>query len=224
VVEYEKYADGLSKDSIDPEIQDFENRIRVLTERLTSALTARSRKIVTQYKREAEFDGLTGLHIRRYFDKRIRRDVETARKKDRALSLIFIDLDDFGQVNKEYGFPTGDQTLRLVASTILESIRDTDWAARYGGEELCIVLPDTDEKNALKIAERVWKRIKKEKISTDDNREFFVTASLGVAELLPSDIDAGDFIQRTSDRTRTAKKNGKDRICIDDTEAILEEE
>lgn len=213
VIEHETYFGSLEQEGGDPAILDFENRIKVLTERLTGALTSKSKQMVTQYKQEADHDGLTGLHIRRYFDRRLAREFEQAQNKKRPLSLIFIDLDHFGKVNKTYGFPTGDKTLQHVAEQIKDTIRVVDWSARYGGEEFCIVLPDTEEKQACEIAERVWKEIGKEPVKVFDGREFTLTASIGVAEVIIADADITAFIQRTSDRTRYAKEHGRNQVC-----------
>lgn len=216
VVNYSDYLEEMYLDDTDPEIKDFENRIKVLTERLTNTLTTKSKKLMSQIKTEADKDGLTGLFVRKYFDKRISREYETARNKDRDLSLIFIDVDHFGMVNKTYGFPTGDQALRIVSKQIHDSIRNVDWAARYGGEEICIILPDTNEDEACEIAERIWNNIGRQHLKAFDGRNFRITASLGVAEVRPDDSDLDAFIQRTSDRTRRAKENGRNQICRED--------
>jgi len=149
VIDYASCFGSMEQEGGDPAILDFENRIKVLTERLTGVLTSKSKQMVTQYKQEADHDGLTGLFIRRYFDRRLAREFEMAQGKDRSLSLIFIDLDHFGKVNKTYGFPTGDQTLRNVAGQIKDTIRTVDWSARYGGEEFCIVLAGYRRKTSL---------------------------------------------------------------------------
>lgn len=216
VVSYNDYAEELTLEGNDPEIKNFENRIRVLTERLTNTLTSKSKQLMSQIKMEADHDGLTGLYIRRYFDNRISREFDIAKTKNHHLSLIFIDIDHFGMVNKTYGFPTGDQALRVVSQKINESIRDVDWAARYGGEELCIILPNTEEDEAYHIAKRIWNEIGNQNLKAFDGRGFLVTVSIGVAELNTGDKDLTSFIQRTSDRTRYAKEHGRNQICRKD--------
>ena len=197
-------------------ITDFENRIRVLTERLTSVLSAKSRQIISHLQQEADFDGLTGLYNRRYFDRRIAREFERIRPDGGMLSLIFIDIDHFGQVNKTYGFPTGDMALQEVSRVLKSSIRSVDWPARYGGEELCVVLPGTDETAACEVAERIWRAARTATLTAYDGRSFHLTISVGVAELCSDDRILLDFIQRTSDRTRYAKEHGRDQICCCD--------
>lgn len=213
VVEYDSFSAQVVENSGDPAIKDFENRIRVLTERLTGSLTQKSRQMVSLYKREADHDGLTGLYVRRYFDKRMPREFEAARNKVRPLSLIFLDIDHFGQVNKTHGFPTGDHALQRVAEVIKNSVRDVDWAARYGGEEFCVILPDTDENHACEIAERIWEGIGDMELTAFDGTTFRLTASLGISELAPEDRRIKDFIQRTGDRTLYAKEHGRNQLC-----------
>lgn len=223
IVEYSEYYDEVEQEGSDPEIRDFDNRIRVLTERLSGVLAAKSRQMMTQYKKEAEFDGLTGLFIRRYFDRRMNREFEKAVENGRPLSLVFIDIDFFGRVNKTYGFPTGDKALQMVTAGIKRCIRTVDWAARYGGEEFCVVLPDTPEQDAVKIARRIWEEVGRERIYAFDGRAFGLTLSIGVAQVDPHDTDLQTFIQRTSDRTRFAKQNGRNQVCCDDMGELCED-
>lgn len=212
---------GDEESDIDPteaSILDLENRVRVMTDRLTSLLTSRSRELVAQLKREADYDGLTGMFNRRYFDHRMVREFNNARSNNTPLSLIFIDIDHFGKVNKTYGFPTGDRTLQMVAQKINDNIRPVDWTGRYGGEEFCVILPGTREADAVDVAKRIWKAVGADQAQAYDGRTFSVTLSAGVAQLKDSDVTLLDFIQRTSDRTRYAKNNGRNQICSSSNE------
>ena len=216
--------EGNNGDSVDASLQDFENRVRVLTDRLTAVLTHKTRQLVTQLKREAEYDGLTGLFTKRYFTRRMGREYDRAVRMNSPLSLIFIDIDHFGQVNKTYGFPTGDRALQQVTGILKNSIRTVDWSARYGGEELCVILPDTEEKEALEVARRIWENVGGSQVRSFNGKDFSLTISVGVAEIR---IDEGeelpDFIQRCSDRTRRAKENGRNQICLVDREEASDE-
>jgi len=205
--------DSSDIDSTEASILDFENRIRVMTDRLTSMLSSRTRELVTQLQKEADYDGLTGLFNRRYFDRRMAREFNNARSNNTPLSLIFIDVDHFGKVNKTYGFPTGDRTLQMVSQKIKDNIRVIDWAGRYGGEEFCVILPGTRKAEAVDVAERIWKALGTAQAQAYDGSNFSVTLSAGVAELEDSDATLLDFIQRTSDCTRYAKKNGRNQVC-----------
>jgi diguanylate cyclase (GGDEF)-like protein len=195
----------------EPAIIDFDNRVRVLTDRLAEYLSQKGRILARGFQDEAELDGLTGIFNRRYFDRRILREFELAHRPDRPLSLLFFDIDDFGAVNRDYGYPAGDRCLKAVTAAIARSVRSTDWVARYGGEELCAILPDTPLDEAAAIAERILETIRAIEATTVDGRKFKVTASCGVVETRGRDAEVPEFVQRASDKVREAKKAGKDR-------------
>ncbi len=193
----------------DPDIVDYDNRVRVLTDRLAEYLSQRGRNLARIFRDEAERDGLTGIFNRRYFDRRIARELDLARRPDRPLSLVFLDLDDFGAVNRTYGFPAGDRLLTAVAGAISRSVRSTDWVARYGGEELCAVLPDTCLESAVVIAERILAEIRQITAVSVDGRSFGATASAGVVMTRGEDAGVPELLQRASDKVREAKRAGK---------------
>ena len=193
-------------------VEDFENRVRVMTERLIKVVTARGKAMAQSLRDEADLDGLTGVYVRRYFDRRLGREFERARGDARELSLLFLDVDHFGEVNRTYGFPTGDSALRYIAGVLKDSIRVVDWVARYGGEEFCVVLPDTSAEEAVAIAERIRKRIESGSVETYDGRVLSLTASLGVGTILASDQTIVDLVRRISDKTREAKRLGRNRV------------
>ena len=192
-------------------IRDFENRIRVTADRLVEYLTIRGRRLADHYREEANRDGLTGLFNHRYFERRITREMANARKDDRPLSLLFLDIDNFGEVNRKYGYPTGDEALRYVVGVMNDSVRSVDWVARYGGEEFCVVMPVTPLEEAAIVGERVRQRIAQGKVTTYDGNILKLTASIGLAQLNSND-EMVDFIQRASDKTREAKRAGKDTV------------
>jgi two-component system cell cycle response regulator len=197
----------------DPDLVDYDNRVRVLTDRLAEYLSQKGRKLARVFQDEAERDGLTGIYNRRYFDRRIARELELARRPDRPLSLLLFDLDDFGAINRTYGYPAGDRTLKAVTSAVAQSVRTTDWVARYGGEELCAVLPDTPLDTASAIAGRILAQIRLVVVVSVDGRTFGATASVGVVETRGEDAGVPEFVQRASDKLREAKKAGKNRVA-----------
>ena len=212
VIGYYDLMESSANSDEDPDVREFEVRARVLSERMTNYLTLRTKRMTTKLKQKADHDGLTGLYNRMYFDRRISREFDTAQSKDRSLSLLFLDIDHFGKVNKSYGFPTGDKALTTVASVLNDSIRTVDWIARYGGEEFCVIMPDSDLSAAIEVGERIRTGLKEISIEAFDQRQFFLTASLGAGEI-NADESLLDFIQRVSDKTRQAKESGRDQLC-----------
>lgn len=196
----------------DPDVLDFETKARVLSERLSGYLTLHTKRITSTLKQQAEHDGLTGLYNRMYFDKRISRELEIAHTKHRPLSLLFLDIDYFGKVNKTYGWPAGDDALRTVAGAIKSCIRTVDWIARYGGEEFCVIMRDSDLESAKDVAERMRRHIKSLTIEVFDGRTFTLTVSIGIGEFTTNDEHVEAFIQRVSDKTREAKQSGRDQV------------
>jgi diguanylate cyclase (GGDEF)-like protein len=129
------------------------------------------------------------------------------------LCVALIDLDHFGVINKEHGWPTGDQVLRRVATTIMQSIRGSDWVARYGGEEICIVMPGTRLESALIVSERIRSSIETMKIESTSGAAINVTLSIGVVALNPAtDPTARSLVERVSQRTLAAKATGRNRV------------
>ncbi|MFT3663610.1 GGDEF domain-containing protein [Piscinibacter sp.] len=211
LVSYEALQDGAGGEERDLYVRHFENVTRVLTERMTTLVTNMGRSLVEAARREANQDALTQLHNRRYFDARLAREVETAHKRGRALSLALIDLDHFHDVNATYGYPSGDQVLRRFAEIARHGVRLTDWLARYGGEEFCLVMPDTDRATAERVAERVRAQVAAAEILSVDQRRVALTASVGVAQLGAGD-DPLTLVQRASEAVLSAKRAGRNRL------------
>ncbi len=150
-------------------------------------------------------DYLTGLFNRSYLDKQI----EISRKKDKFGSLLLFDIDDFKKINDKYGHQVGDQVLIQVANIIRESIREEDVAARWGGEEIAVYLPNLDSEISESIATRILKYIR-DKINPS------ITISCGTSTWI-SDLSNKDFIKLVKEADQAlyeAKKNGKDQVII----------
>lgn len=194
-----------------PEVVDFENRMKVATQRLMKYMSIRYRSSVKQIQIDRDIDGLTGVYVRRYFDERFKREFQNAKKNNKKLSILFIDLDNFGSVNKTYGFANGDRVLKSSTGVFKKSIRLVDWIGRYGGEEFCIVLPDTSLDNAIEVANRILSELRSTVVLDETGGAIIVTGSIGVGELMSGEVEES-FIHRVSNYTLEAKKRGKDQI------------
>jgi len=159
-------------------------------------------------------DSLTGLFNRRYFLPRSEKCIQNARRTSQAFSLLLVDLDHFKQVNDRYGHEAGDRVLVAVCQLLLRMIRNTDYAARLGGEEFCIVFPHTSIDEAWLISERIRQAIGSEKIQLADGETLSVTISAGVADLIPNDEndDLTQVMARADKALYEAKNSGRNRI------------
>ncbi len=174
--------------------------------------------LITLQKKLEEFsfkDSLTGVANRRMFDSIMEVEWVNARRNNQPLSLIMLDIDYFKQYNDEYGHIQGDECLKRVGRVLsLSASRARDFFARFGGEEFVLVLPETDELSAKKIAERCRNLIFKEQIPHEKSQiSHVLTISLGVGTITPSHKDeAISFIEMVDKRLYQAKQ--KDRNCI----------
>lgn len=156
-------------------------------------------------------DGLTGLWNLRYFQQRAEEEVERAERFGHALSLAILDIDRFKSVNDEHGHLVGDQVLVEVAERVSGEVREVDTVARYGGEEIVIVLPETDLNGARLTAERIRSAVGAEPIETDAG-PVRVTVSLGVAGYPMHGRTAGELLRSADQAMYAAKEGGRDRV------------
>lgn len=157
-------------------------------------------------------DPLTGLYNRRFMEETLKRELSKATRDAVDLSLIMLDLDNFKKLNDIHGHSAGDAVLRSTASLIMKSIRATDVACRFGGEELIIILPDCSIEDALLRAESI--RDSLESMSpTDGVQTFSVTASFGVASTTRNGTDQTLLMQAADAALYKAKRGGKNRVA-----------
>jgi two-component system cell cycle response regulator len=194
----------------DVELDGFEDMTRVLADRVADVISWRGRRVFQELREQADTDGLTGLHSRRYLDRRLPFEIESARERKGPLSVALLDVDHFGRVNKEHGWPTGDKVLADTAARIRGALRTTDWAARYGGEEICIVL-DAALADAREALDRVRTAVAAAAFTTTSDAPLAITVSIGCAELEPTDTLAS-LIERASARLLEAKGTGRNQV------------
>lgn len=164
-------------------------------------------------RQQANKDAMTQLHNYKAFCESLNQEINRAARYKNNLSLVMADIDFFKSINDGFGHPAGDQVLKAVARALQKGLRDCDFVARYGGEEFAIILPETQLKDALLVAERLREKIKALEISYD-SRPIRVTMSFGVAAFghFPP-MSFNDLVKSADDALYSAKKQGRDRCC-----------
>jgi diguanylate cyclase (GGDEF)-like protein len=162
-------------------------------------------------QRQAVTDELTGLSNHRRFQEALGSELERARRFDTGIGLVMLDVDNFKQVNDTYGHQVGDRVLQEVARVLRTESREVDEPARYGGEELAVILPAADLEGAYGLAERVRAGIEALAIPIEGSDPLGVTASFGVAALPESASDQGSLIAAADGALYAAKRAGKNR-------------
>jgi len=160
-----------------------------------------------ELKRKVYIDDLTQIYNRTYFEEQFSKEISRYRRDMRVLSLIFMDIDKFKDLNDNYGHQVGDEVLKELTTLIGNNIRDIDIFARWGGEEFAIMQPNTSLQNSIKVAEHLRKIIKDYKFCKIIN----VTCSFGVATF--RDIDTQDSLMKRADKALyRAKNGGRDKV------------
>ena len=163
--------------------------------------------------KSSTFDSLTGLLNRNAFDDALEREISRAKRYDSNLSLLFLDLDGFKQVNDSFGHMAGDEVLKKVAQIIMTEKRSEDIAARYGGEEVAILMPETGKAEGWLLGERVRKRLE-EAVITYEEQAIKITLSGGLASY-PIDANDGTPLLKNADKAMyRAKSFGKNNISL----------
>jgi len=192
-----------------------------------------TKKQLIEAEEKSITDGLTGLYNQAFFRASLAKELSLAKRESNYLSLIFSDIDFFKQYNDKYGHLQGDETLKIVASIIQDSIREADIAARYGGEEFAIILPSTDPAGAEKIAKNLLNTIREEVMvwkipnrSPSDDRYKAVTLSAGIVTYHPTletvlgfrnqpiNFKVDQIIHLADEALYESKRAGRDRYTI----------
>jgi diguanylate cyclase (GGDEF)-like protein/PAS domain S-box-containing protein len=179
---------------------------------------------ITEYKtllqatrKLAIMDSLTDLLNRRHFISLAQEETERSRNNRDHFSLIMIDVDNLKKINDTLGHKMGDQVLQIFASTLRQSVRSGDIAGRVGGDEFIVLLPESDEMNAEKFAERLCQGLLTSPIYSEKGR-ITVTASMGIAEFSgEDDLTLDELIERADQALYQAKRQGRNQVCVFNT-------
>jgi diguanylate cyclase (GGDEF)-like protein len=172
----------------------------------------RIRKLQITLEQMVVSDPLTGLHNRRYLMDRMLQEMTRSDRHGEPLALAMIDLDAFKPINDQFGHVLGDKVLRAVGSAISKSVRVSDIAARYGGDEFAVILPQTPAEGAMRVCERLLRNISEIVLQDETGRTFRITASLGLAYYPADDVETPEDLVHSADGALYgAKRSGKNR-------------
>ncbi|MDG5814162.1 diguanylate cyclase [Chitinispirillales bacterium ANBcel5] len=180
---------------------------------------AKKLKMVTEdlekKSKQVYIDSLTSLNNRRYFEETLKEEVLRSRESELDMSVLFIDIDFFKQINDSYGHHIGDLVLKAVSKVVKDTLRVEDIPCRYGGDEMVVILPETKLLEGKQAAERIKKAMTKLKIDeciqTEEHRDIKITLSIGVTQL-KTDESIKEFLNRADSALYCAKENGRDQV------------
>lgn len=160
----------------------------------------------------ATTDGLTELYNHRYFQEQMLQNIETGKRYDKPFSLIMIDIDFFKKFNDTYGHQSGDAVLRQVAQILKKNVRSSDIVCRYGGEEMAIILTNTNNEDAIVTAEKICRAVSEHPLKLVNGNDVQVTISLGVSTYPEHGTTAQEMIKYADDCLYIAKENGRNQV------------
>jgi diguanylate cyclase (GGDEF)-like protein len=178
------------------------------------AATLQNLQRFSSVENRANYDTLTGLYNRRYFEEKLRVEAQKSFANSIPLSLIMVDIDHFKKVNDTFGHPEGDMILREIASLLKKSVRKKDTVVRYGGEEFILFLPGADIEVSSMIAERI--RLLVESTLFDVGKaQLNLSVSLGISSFpVHRAMSDGELIKMADQALYEAKRGGRNRVCV----------
>jgi diguanylate cyclase (GGDEF)-like protein len=171
-------------------------------------------KFATTFEKTAVTDGLMNIYNHKYFKQRLEQEVAKSNRYGQQTSLVLLDIDFFKKVNDTYGHATGDLVLKQLARIVTDTCRNTDVVARYGGEEIAIILTHTGIAGAQEFAERLRLKVSQHVVrDPEEDAEFRVTVSIGVAQC-EKGVNMMDLIRRTDAALYHSKRTGRNRVTL----------
>lgn len=193
------------------------NLLNLLTARLrqNNELIRSSQDAQQKLEQAAMFDALTGIRNRRWLDTTLARLVARFRRTGEPLSIVVIDVDHFKKFNDRFGHPAGDRVLVAVAQTLSKGLRPTDFAARFGGEEFVLLLPNTAEEGARICADRMREKVALTEVKNPDDGSALpsVTFSAGVV-CLSDEAEPSQLFAKADRALYCAKRNGRNQVLV----------
>lgn len=215
---FDKKITGLSDDEIGEVGAHFNKMLgqlentTVSRDRLQELVDLRTKELL----QISETDALTGVPNRRHYERRLAEEIASSRRNKTSLGMLMLDIDYFKGFNDRYGHDSGDIALRRVAQSIAETLpRDTDFVARFGGEEFVILMPATDVQGAYQVAERIRLYIKALKIPhLYSNGINIITVSIGVAAQSGQQLNEADLLRHADKALYMAKDRGRNQSVV----------
>jgi two-component system, cell cycle response regulator len=206
----ETKSQGLSLGAADYLAKPFSEQELMARVDRTLKLTAQKE----HFRALAQTDGLTGLPNFRSFHARLEEEVSRAHRYGHPLACAMVDLDGLKEINDKLGHAAGNRAIVALADAVREELRDTDFAARYGGDEFVVLLPQTNEVQGAQFAERLRRRL----VEVSQDAGLPVRGSIGVAAVNADELDsadaAEDLLRRADEALYRAKRSGRDRVEV----------
>jgi diguanylate cyclase (GGDEF)-like protein len=187
-------------------------QLLVITSCLSLSWSA-GQELAQKLEIQATIDSLTNLYNRRAFEEFAKKEINRAQREQASIAIILMDIDLFKQVNDVHGHQIGDEVLQEFSQRLKDSLRPYDILARYGGEEFMLLLPDTDTKTAVTIAEKLRVKIAQPVFDVETSPKLEVTASFGVTSIKESYIDWQKLVGEADKALYQAKDNGRNKVC-----------
>lgn len=169
-----------------------------------------------ELKQESSRDALTGVYNRRHFEESLLTEFTSSQRHGWPLSVVFVDLDRFKDVNDTFGHQTGDNMLRAVATLLLDSLRDSDVVARYGGDEFVLLLPGIDAQGAAQVGARLVSEARSRQVDSGNGLQVSITLSLGIATMSTEHQFPGcqELLAAADTALYHSKRNGRDQHTL----------